>query len=225
MLQSAIRSFTPVPDGAPPLTDGEVHLWLLVLDGNPTPREVTAAAQSALLTHLMRYSDTHLAPEILRGEHGKPYAPSLPGLDLNLSHAKNHVLLAFARNQPLGVDLERIDRRLAIEDLARRFFAPEEADALDRVPADERLPAFLRLWTCKEAVLKAIGAGLSFGLERVVFDLGAGVPAGLISLAPEAGAPRDWSVSLLEPAPGFVGATAWKGPPRTIRAFLADADA
>ena len=225
MLPSAIRTFTPARHGVPPLPDGEVHLWLLVLDGNPTPREVTAAAQSALLTHLMRYSDTHHPPEILRGEHGKPYAPSLPGLDFNLSHAKNHVLLAFARNQPLGVDLERIDRRLALEDLARRFFAPEEADALDRVPADERLPAFLRLWTCKEAVLKAIGAGLSFGLERVVFDLGAGAPAGLIGLAPEAGAPPDWSVSLLEPAPGFVGATAWKGPPRTIRAFLADADA
>ena len=226
MRQSSIRTFTPARDRAPPLADGEVHLWLLVLDGNPTPREVTAAAQSVLVTRLMRYADSHLPPEILRGEHGKPYAPSLPGLDFNLSHAKNHVLLAFARNQPLGVDLERIDRRLALEDLARRFFAPEEADALDRVPADERLPAFLRLWTCKEAVLKAIGAGLSFGLERVVFGLDpGGAPAGLIGLAPEAGAPPDWSVSLLEPAPGFVGATAWKGPPRTIRAFLADADA
>jgi 4'-phosphopantetheinyl transferase len=219
-------TFTRAPDDTPPLADGEVHLWLLVLDGNPTPREVTAAAQSALIARLMRYSNTHHPPEILRGEHGKPHAPSLAGLDFNLSHARNHVLLAFARNQPLGVDLERIDRRLALEDLARRFFAPAEADALDRLSDDERLPAFLRLWTCKEAVLKAIGAGLSFGLERVVFELGAdGIPSGVTGLAPEAGAPPEWSVSLLEPAPGFVGAAAWRGPPRTIRAFLANTDA
>lgn len=220
------QTFTRASDDAPPLEDGEVHLWLLVLDGNPTPREVAAAAQSALAARLMRYSNTPDPPEILRGEHGKPYAPSLAGLDFNLSHARNHVLLAFARNQPLGVDLERIDRRLALEDLARRFFAPEEADALDRLSDDERLPAFLRLWTCKEAVLKAIGAGLSFGLERVVFGLGAdGIPTGVTGLASEAGAPAEWSVSLLEPAPGFLGAAAWRGSPRTIRAFLADTDA
>jgi 4'-phosphopantetheinyl transferase len=187
---------------------------------------VTAAAQSALTKRLIHYSGTHRPPEILRGEHGKPYAPALDGLDFNLSHARNHVLLAFARNQPLGVDLERLDREHAVEDLARRFFAPMEADALQRLPPSHQLPAFLRLWTCKEAVLKAIGAGLSFGLSRVAFELsGDGVPTALAQLAPEAGAPPEWCVTPLEPAPGFTGALAWKGPPRKVRAFRIEADA
>jgi len=226
MLQPTIHSFQHASDRAPPLADGEVHLLLLVLDGNPSPREVTAAAQSALMKCLMRYSGTNRPPEILRGEHGKPYAPGLDGLDFNLSHARNHVLLAFAHNQPLGVDLERLDREHAVEDLARRFFAPAEADSLKRLPSPQQLPAFLRLWTCKEAVLKAIGAGLSFGLSRVAFELSDdGIPTGLGQLAPAAGMPRDWCVTLLEPAPGFAGALAWKGPPRTVRAFRIEADA
>ena len=226
MLLSTIRSFQHAPEAEPQLDDHEVHLWLLVLDGSPSPREVTAVAQATLTKRLMHYSATDRPPEILRGEHGKPYAPALAGLDFNLSHARNHVLLAFARNQPLGVDLERLDREHAVEDLARRFFAPAEADALQRLPPSQQLSAFLRLWTCKEAVLKAIGAGLSFGLSRVAFELsGDGVPTGLGQLAPEAGTPPEWCVTPLEPAPGFTGALAWKGLPRKVRAFQIQADA
>lgn len=226
MLQSTIRSFQHAPEAEPHLDDREVHLWLLILDGSPSPREVTAAAQSALAKRLMHYSGTDRPPEIRRGEHGKPYAPALDGLDFNLSHARNHVLLAFARNQPLGVDLERLDREHAVEELARRFFAPAEADALKRLPSSRQLPAFLRLWTCKEAVLKAIGAGLSFGLSRVAFELSDdGIPTGLGQLAPAAGTPRDWCVTLLEPTPGFAGALAWKGPPRKVRAFRIETNA
>ena len=224
-LPLAIGRFERVTD-VPPLADDEIHVWLLVIPGTPTPREVATASRAFLERKLMHYAKLDRVPEIARGEHGKPYAPALPDLNFNLSHARDHVLVAFARGQPLGVDIERIDRKLALEDLARRFFAAEEADALDRIDVAERLPAFLRIWTCKEAVLKAIGQGLSFGLDRVVFTLGTGgVPAGLRHLADEAGVPEDWQIALMEPADGFVGALAWNGTPRRIRAFLADIDA
>ena len=215
--------FEPAPD-APVLERDEVHLWHAVVEDAPSARDVAAAARSLLDRTLMSYAHLAHAPEIARGEHGKPYAPALPELDVNLSHAREHVLLAFARGQPLGVDIERIDRKLALEDLARRFFAAEEADALDRIADDARLTAFLRIWTCKEAVLKATGQGLSFGLDRVVFALAAdATPRGLLRIAADAGSPADWRLTLLEPADGFVGALAWNGPPRRVRAFRAGA--
>ena len=214
------------PSSPPSLADDDIHIWLLVLENAPKPREVTAAAHALLGRLLIRYTGSDHTPEIVRSERGKPYAPTLAGIDFNLSHARDHVLIAIARNQPLGVDLERVDRRIAIEGLARRYFSSAEADALEALPVAIRLPTFLRLWTCKEAVLKAFGVGLSFGLEKVSFQLdAAGMPVGLSDIAPEAGRPGDWRLSLLEPAPGFLGAVAWQGAPRHIRTFLAAADA
>ncbi|HKE47546.1 MAG TPA: 4'-phosphopantetheinyl transferase superfamily protein, partial [Rhodanobacteraceae bacterium] len=140
----------------------------------------------------------------------------------NLSHARNHVLIAVARRQPLGVDIERVDRRIEIDDLSRRFFSLDEGDALAEVPESRRLAAFIRLWTCKEAVLKALGVGISFGLDKACFRLDAeGMPDGFSELAEIAGPPAEWHVALLEPASGFLGALAWRGPPRRLRTFLA----
>ena len=214
------------PSSPPSLTDDDIHIWLLVLENTPKPREVTAAAHALLGRLLIRYTGIDRAPEIVRGDRGKPYAPTLAGIDFNLSHARDHVLIAIARNQPLGVDLERIDRKIEIEDIARRYFSSAEADAIEALPVAIRLAAFLRLWTCKEAVLKALGVGLSFGLEKVSFQLdAAGIPVGISAIAPEAGPREDWRLSLLEPAPGFLGAIAWRGAARQVHTFLAAADA
>lgn len=214
------------PSSPPSLADDDIHVWLLVLENAPKPREVTAAAHALLGRLLIRYASLDRAPEIVRSERGKPYAPTLAGIDFNLSHARDHVLIAIARKQPLGVDVERIDRQIKIEALARRYFSGAEADALEALPVAIRLPTFLRLWTCKEAVLKALGVGLSFGLEKVSFRFDdAGMPVGISEIAPEAGPAADWRLCLLEPAPGFLGALAWRGAPRRIRTFLADADA
>jgi 4'-phosphopantetheinyl transferase len=208
------------------LAHDEIHVWRLILDETLRPREVTAATHAFLGRLLMRYASLDVAPEIARSERGKPYAPALAGIDFNLSHAREHVLIAIARAQPLGIDIERIDRRIEVDDLARRFYSGQEADALGALPESLRLAAFLRVWTCKEAVLKALGAGLSFGLERVAFGIDSrGVPTGLAALAPEAGAADEWRFVLLDPAPGFLGALAWRGGPRSVRAFVADSDA
>ena len=208
----------------PALDDASVHLWLLAIEHAPDHRAVAAAAHALLGRLLASYAGLDHPPVIARTGRGKPYAPALAGIDFNLSHARDHALIAIARNQSLGVDLERIDRKLDAHDLARRFFSEREAAALDAMPEAERATAFLRLWTCKEAVLKALGAGISFGLDRVAFDLDAsGSPTALADVDSEAGDAAGWRLSLLEPAPGFLGALAWHGAPRQIRAFVAGA--
>jgi 4'-phosphopantetheinyl transferase len=211
-------------DAVASLGDNEIHVWHLTLRGSPTHREVTSAARSLLDALLMRYANLDHAPTIERTERGKPFAPDLPNLDFNLSHARDRVALAFARGQPLGIDIEHADRRLKVDELARRFFAAGEADALAALPAGRRDAAFLRLWTSKEAILKALGAGLSFGLDRVAFALDAdGAPTALSSLADEAGAADEWRLVRIDPAADTFGALAWRGPDRIVRTFAADA--
>ena len=201
----------------PPLQEGEIHVWH---DRAPasTPAAVSAHARARLDALACAYAGSSTPPAIAAGPHGKPHAPSLPWLEFNLSHAGTHLLLAFARNQPLGIDLECTQRRPPTEGIARRYFAASEADALDRLPSERRARAFLDLWTHKEAVLKALGHGLSFGLERVVFALEGDRVANLEGIG-GGGDVAGWRLLRLAPAPDLLGTLAWRGAPRPVRCF------
>jgi len=199
------------------LLERAIDLWMLDT-GAGNARAVRVAARAALERLLREYAGA-AAFEIAIGHHGKPFVPALPWLDFNLSHAGKHVALAFARNQALGVDIEEYARNPSAG-LAKRFFSPGESAALARLTPDKRSAAFLHLWTHKEAVLKALGEGLSFGLDRVEFALD---PDGLAGppcrMAPEAGRPDEWQVRRFTPAPGLTGSIAWRGPPRELNLF------
>jgi 4'-phosphopantetheinyl transferase len=87
------------------------------------------------------------------------------GLHVSLSHGRGVVAVALTTVGPVGVDVEAL-RSLPTVGLARRFFAVEEADWVRECPAGERDAAFLGLWTCKEAMGKALGTGLRAGGMR-----------------------------------------------------------
>jgi len=87
---------------------------------------------------------------------GKPFCP-LPGSPcFNLSHTPGTVALAMSFRGPVGVDVEDTRRPVRVEALARRWFHPEERSAL----AEAGPETFFRIWTRKEAFLKATGGGL-----------------------------------------------------------------
>ncbi|NUT15300.1 MAG: 4'-phosphopantetheinyl transferase superfamily protein [Cupriavidus sp.] len=112
----------------------------------------------------------HCLPEALRftvSAFGKPVLQwPQARLAFSVSHTDGLALLAFARDCRLGVDVER---RAGGPDLAevanvpgfgRGIFSAQEARVLARArPASA--DAFLGIWTRKEALLKALGTGLS----------------------------------------------------------------
>jgi 4'-phosphopantetheinyl transferase len=107
------------------------------------------------------------------GATGRPVlAPPFDasGLVFNLAHTPGLVVLAVARGAPVGIDVEVRDKKVPLE-VARRFFSQAEADALDALPAPAKALRFLRLWTLKEAYLKATGAGLLGGLDSMTFHV------------------------------------------------------
>jgi 4'-phosphopantetheinyl transferase len=99
-------------------------------------------------------------------EHDKP---ALPGNELffNLSHAGGHAALAVSSDVDLGVDIERL--RPIEPGLSKQFFSACENEALAKLDGDDWLSGFFRIWTGKEAVVKAIGLGLSLDLS--LFDI------------------------------------------------------
>jgi 4'-phosphopantetheinyl transferase len=104
------------------------------------------------------------------GAHGKPRLAS-PSAEFgfNISHSRGAVALALVRGREVGIDVEKIRTDIRAEALAARFFSKRENERLSRLSGTEMLTAFFDCWTRKEAVLKAIGAGLSLSLAS--FDV------------------------------------------------------
>ena len=130
--------------------------------------------------------------------------------DINWSHSGDGLLVAFGSGMALGVDLEWPHGRRKIAEIARRYFTAHEQAWLESqadVAARER--AFHRLWCAKEAVLKAHGRGLSFGLDRLQFVEADGVLQ-LDQADPALGAAKTWNLREWNPAPGYLAALAWR---------------
>lgn len=156
--------------------------------------------------------------------HGRPHLAASCALDFNWSHSGEHAMVAVARELPeLGVDIEQRRERPRVLALAQRFFAEGEHATLRQLPPVRRNEAFLRLWTAKEAVLKAHGRGLAYGLERVEFALD-DAGARPLRFHGEVGAAEQWQCRPLAPAAALVGALAWRGKPRRIRRFVPAGD-
>lgn len=98
---------------------------------------------------------------------GKPVLLGPPApISFNLSHSRDVAVLAIGPALDLGVDIEAV--AAPADGVAQRFFAPEEIAALAPLSGDALAKAFTRIWTRKEAVLKAIGAGLRAPLDGFV---------------------------------------------------------
>jgi len=82
-------------------------------------------------------------------------------LRFNVAHSDDIVLVAIALGCEVGVDVERLRVVNHKEQIARRYFHTAELEAILAAPAAQRDAAFLRCWTGKEAVVKAVGTGLS----------------------------------------------------------------
>jgi len=98
--------------------------------------------------------------------HGRPRlsrrpATAIETIEFSVTHGGDLLVLAFAGNAPVGVDVEPVG---ALEDVGADLldFALTLTERLRllEVPAPQRRRFFLRHWTGKEAVLKALGIGL-----------------------------------------------------------------
>lgn len=173
--------------------------------------------RSQLRSILGRYLDckpNHL--QFCYGPNGKPALVSHSNahrntLHFNLSHSQGLALCALAWNWEVGVDLEYVRPLPTAEQLAQRFFSPAEYAVIQALPAHEQSRAFFRLWTCKEAYLKAIGKGLPFLLQYVEVALTEGESAQLVGVPYDVQAGAPWSLQAFTPAPDYLAALAVRG--------------
>ena len=175
----------------PTLARDHVHVWRVSTAGNDcdafaeilSPEERARAARfhferdrrsfivcRGTLRRLIS-SYTGEDPGGIRFDIGLQGKPSLPqahesGLRFNVAHSGELALLAFARNQEIGVDVEFKRMDVDFIGLAETSFSREERAAIVACAPADRGNLFYEYWTCKEACIKADGRGLSIPLDQ-----------------------------------------------------------
>lgn len=212
---------------------GHVDLWLTDLDelpleagpGGLTRRERTLRRRIQQQFVLRLLLGSYLGRPgkdvgIVRHQRGKPaLVPQLAvsGLRFNLSHSGGWLAIAVARGLELGVDIECERKLKRPADLARRYFATDEADWLCGLEPERQTAAFLAQWTAREALVKAAGTGLAGALADIAL---AWEPARIQALPENWPPAADWSL-LSPPMPaGLIASLAAPRPEIALQCFF-----
>ncbi|WP_017652828.1 4'-phosphopantetheinyl transferase HetI [Fortiea contorta] len=212
------------------LSPDDVHLWRINLDELQSKLEdfqVTLSSDEMARAQRFHFQEHRqrfiagrgslrailsnylgIAPGEVRFDYeprGKPILAqklTKSGLAFNLSHSQGLGLCAVSDRQ-VGVDLEYIRPIDDVAALADRFFLPRECEIMRSLSPIQQQEVFFRYWTCKEAYLKATGAGIA-ELEQAEIYLTPTEPARLPTSA-------NWSLLEIVPADNCVAAVAVAG--------------
>lgn len=225
----------------------QIHIWRIWLDLSDTQVEslrdllsldqIQRASKIRFPLDQKRFIAAHgvtreilskyltLAPNSIRYVYNKFGKPDLEeksrseGLRFNLSHSESVALLGISSGYCVGIDIERVRRDKATENIARRFFSPNEVEKIISHPKDQRVAAFYRCWTRKEAYIKARGKGLSIPLNQFEVSLSRGEPARIVNIQGNIDEAAHWSLHHLEPMEGYVAALAVEGQPEELKFY------
>lgn len=166
-------------------------------------------ARALLRTLIGKYlGDNPASIQFRFSDKGKPSVAGQneSGLQFNVAHSGDVILLAFARARRLGVDVEQVQADFATDEVAERFFSQAERKSLRTLSPAVRSAAFFRCWTRKEAYIKATGDGLSLGLDQFDVTLLEEEPAKLLASRPDPREAERWTMHHLNVKPGHAAA-------------------
>jgi len=242
--QTPSESGWPSPPTHPALAGDEIHVWCAGLDkpvsdlhafaGLLSESERKRADRFLLDRDRHRFIVRHGLLRMILGRYlnmdpahlaftyesrGKPMVclpDDTPPFQFNLSHSNGLALIGATRQAALGVDVEQVRFVPEADQIAAKFFSPQESAVLNAIPEEQKMEAFFNCWTRKEAYLKATGEGIADALPRIEVSLTPGQPARLSKINGNAFTASLWRLSGLAPAPGFVGALAIKADTRRL---------
>jgi len=145
------------------------------------------------------------------GAHGKPSLAGKSGLRFNLSHAADSAMIAIAVQREVGIDIEATMRDVDVDGVARKTFSSDECVRLAALAPAERRAAFFRIWTRKEAYVKARGEGFGYPTRSFSVSDAHCDPDLLIADERDATAHLHWRICALDVPDGLCAAVASPG--------------
>ncbi len=166
----------------------------------------------AILRQLLSYWLGIPAVEI-QFEYGPFGKPSLSQchasqVQFNTSHSGQWILIGASRVSPVGVDVEELRSIETLEGIAKTTFSATEFAAWQQLPPELAVAGFFRGWTCKEAVIKALGLGISLPLDNVEVDIDPRRFVSIQKLAVADEVASDWQVRIVPMVESYCAALA-----------------
>jgi 4'-phosphopantetheinyl transferase len=147
-----------------------------------------------------------LALNFSLGRYGKPELKAdSPPLQFNLSHTQESIAIALHSHNPVGIDIERVRPITHLEKLCQRCLTYEEAATVLNLDRPSAIHRFFQYWTAKEAIVKAMGMGLSYPMKHVEVFLETGHLTNQPATIPMAQPSHPHPSALLDSAPVLDG--------------------
>jgi 4'-phosphopantetheinyl transferase len=174
------------------LSPEEQQFALTIRNGTIKKQHITVrvAVRQILANYLNQSSDKiHIAKTV----HGKPYLPDYLDCQFNISHSGNFLLVVISQLGQVGIDIEQAKPQLRdFSGLVAKCFAVSEQTYWKGLPDSEKTAVFYQFWTRKEAFVKAVGQGLSMGVQHCV--IACETPAYFVSVPAIYGEASDWQL-------------------------------
>lgn len=194
---------------------------------SPAHRDRCIRRRAILRTLLARYLGRGPS-DIAFGynEHGKPELSGNTNgqLEFNVTHSEQLLLIAISNQRRLGIDVERPRPGLDLAKIAGELFSSSEIADLQATQVRRRDETFLRLWTRKEAVLKALGTGMATAMNRFVVSAGESSPK-LREASWDPRASRTWALANVTDLPHeCIASVCVEGSGWTLKRFMCKSD-
>jgi 4'-phosphopantetheinyl transferase len=171
------------------------------------------AARGILRLLLSRYQNTSPEKiEFLYYPRGKPYIADVT-LQFNISHSYEMAVYALTKDSAIGVDIEKTEKQFN-DSVAERYLHPDEYAELSGLANGLRAMEFYRIWTRKEALIKAIGDGMHISLSS--FSTATKGQPITINIAGEISL---WHLRDFNTLPAYQSAVVTQNPIETMRFF------
>lgn len=146
---------------------------MLLISIKELPKKEQHSHAHKLLGECLKSRDIEYSEhtQVKKNRYGKPRLAEFPELHYNLSHA-NGIAACILSKAECGIDAEAV--RKYRPNVVKRAFSDAEKLLLEGADESERDLLFFRIWTLKEAYVKALGIGISYPLNTISFSFSSG---------------------------------------------------
>jgi 4'-phosphopantetheinyl transferase len=160
--------------------------------------------------------------QFTKNTYGKPYLKHMDHnkqFYFNISYSNGLGVFAFTANQEVGVDIEFIKNIPEVNSIVDNYLSSQEKNKFKKLSKIQRENLFYEYWTRKEALVKGIGMGLQYPIDRIDLNLHNVQTTVVDNRHTNSESKQIWSIYKLNVPSGFKGALALRNKIDSIRYF------